>query len=213
MIHAIIPAAGLSTRMGRPKLLLPVGERTVLEQVIDTIKKAGVPDVLVVLGPHQQEYVGVAAAAQSHIIVLPQQTANMRETVQGGLDWYRDKFHPDPTADQWLLCPADHPTLNSGVVRRLVQMRTLNPAKSIVLPTYEGKRGHPVLVDWKHAPGLRLLPPDQGINVYLRQQAAETLEVPVDTADILIDLDTPEDYEKLQQRMSQRDVGNRSQAQ
>jgi molybdenum cofactor cytidylyltransferase len=207
MIYAIIPAAGQSTRMGRPKLLLPVGGRTVLEQVITTIKKAGVQDVLVVFGPHQKEYVPIAAEALAHVIVLAQPTGDMRETVQGGLAWYRHKFDPDPTADQWLLCPADHPTLNGAVVRRLAQMRKNNPAKSIVLPTYEGKRGHPVLVDWKHSPGLRMLPHGQGINVYLRQQAAETLEVPVDTPDILIDLDTPEDYEKLLKRMPKRDVG------
>jgi molybdenum cofactor cytidylyltransferase len=193
--------------MGRPKLLLPFGDCTVLAAVIHTIKKAGVADVLVVLGPHQKDHVPAAAEALAHVIVLAKPTADMRETVEGGLAWYRHKFDPDPTADQWLLCPADHPTLNAGVVRRLVRMRKTNPAMSIVLPTYEGRRGHPVLVDWKHAAGLRRLPAHQGINVYLRQQTAETLEVPVDTPDILIDLDTPEDYEKLQRRPPRRDVG------
>jgi molybdenum cofactor cytidylyltransferase len=96
------------------------------------------------------------------------------------------------------LIPGDHPTLNPGVVRLLLDCgRATHGKKSIIIPTYEEKRGHPTLIGWKHVASIRALAKDQGINSYLRRHPEETLEVPVDAADVLFDLDTPEDYQKL----------------
>ena len=97
----------------------------------------------------------------------------------------------------WLLCPADHPTLEPGVVRQLVEARRTSPAHSITVPTFEERRGHPVLIDWRHVAGMRALPAGLGLNAYLRRQGEATLEVPVASAGVLCDLDTPEDYERL----------------
>jgi molybdenum cofactor cytidylyltransferase len=71
--------------------------------------------------------------------------------------------------------------------------------KSIVVPSYAGKRGHPVLLSWKHVRGLRNHPGGEGLNTYLRRLELETLELPVEKPDILTDLDTPEDYARLLQ--------------
>jgi molybdenum cofactor cytidylyltransferase len=101
--------------------------------------------------------------------------------------------------DDWLLAPADHPTLDAGVVRELARARAGNPQASIVVPTWEGKRGHPTLIAWRHVAGLRAHPTGEGLNAYLRRHAAETLEVPAG-AEVLADLDTPEDYERLLER-------------
>ena len=105
--------------------------------------------------------------------------------------------HPD---DAWLLAPADHPALDVDVVRQLCVAYARQPGQTILIPTYEGRRGHPALLRWRHAAGIRALPPGEGINAYLRLHAAETLELPVTDPGVLVNLDTPEDYARLRDR-------------
>jgi molybdenum cofactor cytidylyltransferase len=202
MTFAVIPAAGKSERMGRPKLALPLGERTVLERVIDSLRAAGVEQVLVVVGPHVLQLAPLAQSAGAHVLQLAEETPDMRATVEAGLRWLEGRFRPRPD-DGWLLVPADHPTLDPLVIRRLLQERAAVRDRSVIVPTHAGRRGHPTLIDWKHVAGMRALPAGSGLNVYLRQQAAETLELPVDSPDVLCDLDTPEDYERLRQTFAE----------
>jgi molybdenum cofactor cytidylyltransferase len=199
MTFALIPAAGKSLRMGRPKLALPAGGKTVLERVVETLRQAGVQPILVVVGPHVPELVPLAAAAGADVHLLSQETEDMRATVEQGLAWLGERFKPSPD-DQWFLVPADHPTLDPDVIRVLEEARAARPQFTIVIPTFQGRRGHPTLIAWKHVAGIRRLAPGLGLNAYLRHYRAETLEVPGESADILCDLDTPEDYERLVRR-------------
>ncbi len=198
MMFAVVPAGGHSTRMGRPKLALPLGDRTVLEHVVAALREGGADRIVVVVGPHVPELVPLAEAAGADVCRLPEATADMRATVEHGLRWLEERYRPRPD-DAWLLAPADHPTLNPAVVRQLRESYGNEPSRSIVLPVYGGRRGHPTLIAWRHVAGLRAFPAGQGINGYLRSQAGETLEVAVTNAGILWDLDTPEDYERLRQ--------------
>jgi CTP:molybdopterin cytidylyltransferase MocA len=127
---------------------------------------------------------------------LAEETPDMRATIEHGLRWLEERFHPGPD-DDWLLSPADHPSLDALVVRHLAQARAVHPDRSIFVPAFEGRRGHPALIGWKHVAGIRSHPAGQGLNAYLRRHTAETLEVPVASAGVLCDLDTPEDYERL----------------
>jgi molybdenum cofactor cytidylyltransferase len=196
---ALIPAAGKSARMGRAKLLLTLGGRSILERVVSTLRAAGIDDVLVVVGPHVSELPALATAAGAHVLTLADETPDMRTTVEKGLDWLEEHFHPGPD-DAWLLVPADHPTLAATVIRALFRAQAAHSQRSIFIPTFEGRRGHPALIGWRHGPAMRALIRGQGLNVYLRGQAEQTLEVPVDSADVLLDLDTPEDYRRLLDR-------------
>ena len=199
MTLALLPAAGKSTRMGRPKLALPLAGRTVLEHVVAALRQAGVEHVLVVVGPHVPELVPLAEAAGAAVCRLAQETPDMRATIEHGLRWLEERFHPGPE-DAWLLTPADHPALDATVVRQLGQARATHPDRSIFIPAFAGRRGHPTLIGRKHVAGIRAHPAGQGLNTYLRRHPAETLEVPVTSADVLCDLDTPEDYERLCRR-------------
>src|SRR5262249_22786881 len=116
MNFAVVPAAGHSQRMGRPKLALPLAGRSVLEHVVTALRSGGCDPVLVVVGPHVPELVPLAESAGARVMSLLQPTADMRSTVQTGLDWLGERLHPSP--DQpWLLSPGDHPTLDTDVVR------------------------------------------------------------------------------------------------
>jgi molybdenum cofactor cytidylyltransferase len=199
MTLALIPAAGKSVRMGRPKLALPLGGSTVLGRVVVALRQAGVETILVVIGPHVPELVPLAQAAGADIHLLSHETDDMRATVEEGLAWLEKHRHPAPS-DHWLLVPADHPTLDPAVVGQLEQARADRPQCTIFVPTYRGRRGHPTLIGWSHVAGIRQLGPGLGLNAYLRRCGAETLEVPTESDGILYDLDTPADYERLVQR-------------
>lgn len=195
MTFALIPACGKSTRMGRPKLSLKLGGRTVLEHVLHAVRAAGVEHVLVVVGPHVPELSLIAEANGVDVCRLLEETADMRETVEAGLTWLEQRFHPRPE-DDWLLVPGDHPSLDPDVVRQLRVARKECPDRSVFVPTFEGRRGHPTLIGWKHVAGIRAHPWGQGLNSYLRDQGKEVTEVAVANAAVLCDLDTPEDYER-----------------
>jgi len=203
MIFALIPAAGKSTRMGRPKLALPLGEQSVLENVIAALRRAQIEHILVVIGPHVAELAPLARRAGALVLQLSEETPDMRTTVELGLQWLEDWFHPG-RQDSWLLIPADHPALSSMVVRQLIQARRSNPESSIVIPTFLGKRGHPALLDWKLVTRLRTLRPEEGINHFLRQCTSELIEIPVESDGILLDLDTPEDYQSIARKWAER---------
>ena len=194
-LFALLPAAGHSTRMRRPKLSLPLGDRTVLEWVIATLKAADINRILVVIGPHVAELNELAINAGAAALQLNSPTADMRTTIERGLDWIDVNWHPT-VDDAFLLVPADHPVLDVQVVRQLVQMQTMTPT-SILIPTFNGRRGHPTLIGWRHVAGIRALPGDVGLNAYLRAHPEDVREVPVASASILFDMDTPEDYERI----------------
>ena len=196
MPYALIPAAGKSRRMGRPKVSLPLGGRTVLEHVISALQHAGIDDILVVLGAHVAPMSAMLHRAGARVLVPADETHTMRATVEQGLTWLENRFHPKPT-DSWFLVPADYPILEPAIVRKLIRKRQTNRHYSIFIPTYQGRRGHPALIGWRHVSVIRALPPEVGLNVYLRRQTKKTLEVPVDSPTILWDLDTPEDYQRI----------------
>jgi molybdenum cofactor cytidylyltransferase len=123
----------------------------------------------------------------------------MRATIERGLLWLDETLRPGDE-DDWLLSPGDHPTMEIAVVRELIAARAANPQMSILVPTHEGRRGHPTLIRWRHAAGLRAHPAGEGLNTYLRARAAETLELPVGSGSVVEDLDTPEDYDRLLNR-------------
>jgi molybdenum cofactor cytidylyltransferase len=196
-IFALLPAAGKSTRMGRPKLALPLGERSVLERVLDTVRAAHVGPILVVLGPHVADLQSKAHAAGARVLLLSHETADMRATIQCGLDWLDEHERPGPE-DAFLLLPPDHPTLTTEAIDVLLRARRANPGSATIwIPTHDGRRGHPTFIGWNHVAGIRALPPGQGLNAYLRAHASETALVACSSAAILWDLDTPADYERL----------------
>ncbi len=194
--------------MGRPKLLLPLGGRTVLERVVTAFTQAGVERVLVVTPPDLPELAAVARSAGAEAVELPRQTQDMRATVQFGLDWIEKHRSPRPD-DAWFLAPADHPVLEPEVIRQLVQAKQQHPGHSIFVPTHEGRRGHPTLFGWNHVAAIRAFSAERGLNAYIREQAAVTGDVPVKRHSVLLDLDTPEEYRTLIEQLGRPDLSLR----
>jgi molybdenum cofactor cytidylyltransferase len=183
--------------MGRPKLSLPLAGRTVLECVVAALRKGGVGQVVVAIAPHAAELVPLAERAGAEVCRLPDETPDMRATVEQGLAWMEEQWRPCDD-DPWLLVPADHPTLDPELIRVLLREYQDGEAP-IVIPVHEGKRGHPAVLAWQHVAGIRRHPAGEGLNTYLRLHTAQTREVATASAEILRDLDTPEDYVRLLQ--------------
>ena len=196
MIVAIVPAAGKSERMGRPKLLLPLGPRRVIEHVLDALAASQVDRTIVVVPPGADELcLSVAGYSKAAVAGLQAPTADMRSSVLFGLD-HAEYLLQRQTPDAFLVVPADQPTLTAAIVDRLID-RFHASGRSIVVPTYRGRRGHPLLLAWQHVAAVRALPSDRGLNHLVAQFAAEVDECPIDDPGLLVDLDTPADYERL----------------
>ena len=120
----------------------------------------------------------------------------MRATILVGLDWLEANERPTAN-DAWFLLPGDVPNVATSVAALLRNVALANPAKSIFVPTYQGRRGHPVLLRWSHVPAFRTLPEGNGLSSYVRTQETATQEVPVAEVGILTDVDSPAELERL----------------
>lgn len=194
-LFAVIPAAGRSRRMGTHKLLLPLAGRSVISRVVDALHRAGPIEVHVILRRDDESLRSELASLPVHPHLLDADTPDMRASVERLLDLITAERQPAPS-DAWLLCPADHPVLSADVVRRLIVESATAP-DSIGIPTSQDRRGHPTLFPWSLASSVRDIPTGEGLNWLLRAHAARVREVEVDDPTILLDLDTPEDYERI----------------
>ncbi|MEX2559235.1 MAG: nucleotidyltransferase family protein [Pirellulales bacterium] len=189
---AIVPAAGRSERMGRPKLLLPWRGATVIEHVLSAWKRAGVSRVVVVVHPEDQALAAVCRDAGVDVVVADPPPADMKASVQCGLAHVASHYAPS-ASDAWLLAPADMPLLEPGWIEKLLSSRRPAPDE-IIVASCQGRRGHPVLFAWPLAREAAELMPDEGLNVLLDRHPCRRVELP---SEVLGDLDTPGDYQRL----------------
>ena len=194
-LFAVIPAAGVSRRMGRPKLLLPLGQQTVIDRLLAVLAPA-VHQVAVVTRRHDTPLQAEVARCGGAVIVPAHDPPDMRTSVELGLRWLERQFQPGPQ-DGWMMLPGDHPVLSSPVIEQLVRIWQAAP-QTVVVPTFAGRRGHPLIAPWSLAARVFELPADVGLNVLLRDPAVPLQAVAVSDAGILCDLDDPADYARLQ---------------
>jgi CTP:molybdopterin cytidylyltransferase MocA len=189
MIAAVILSAGESSRMGRPKALLPIGGQTFIEKIVTALREAGLENIVVMLGHN-------AEAMRQEIAHLPV-TALVNSGYQKGqlssLQIAVRHLLADNNCHGMLVHLVDHPYINAELVNRLIE-RFDHSGKLIVVPRFHGKRGHPVIFARSLFDELLKAPLDQGAKAVVNAHRQETLEV--DTADegITLDIDTPELY-------------------
>lgn len=191
MIAAIVPAAGKSERMGRCKLTLRIGGRTVIERVVRALCDGGVDRIVVVTDSDEIHVLAMSVGADALLLTDP--TGSMRETVGFGLSWIEAHLNSRPAA--WLLMPGDFPLVPPHVVRALREHFSREPTNSIIVPVHAGLRGHPILIPWQHVADIRAMPREWGIDDYVRSVRA--VEVAVADPGILRDVDTPDDLRHI----------------
>ena len=193
-VSAILLAAGRSRRMGRPKQLLPLGGKPALVHSLDAIAGAGIEDVVVVLNA----LVGRAAKIIRHLpvnIVFNNDPASeMADSVRIGLS----SVHASSSGV--LVHLADYPLISADTVRALMAMHSDEPDK-ILIPAYEGAKGHPCLFP-KHL----AMEVFQGntLKQIVHRDNARIRIVQVRDEGILLDMDTEEDYTAMLRLHSQK---------
>jgi len=194
MIAGLILAAGESRRMGSDKALLPYRGHTFLETIILNLREAGIDRIVVVLGHHAEEIRRVVDLAGVRVIVNNDYQQGQTSSLQAGLSAL-----PDLSPEAVILCLVDHPAVSVEVIRKLCgQFELARPR--VIIPTYRGQRGHPVLLSRALFPDLLALRTDAGANAVIRKCHDATHFVEVEDRGILLDVDDQDTYERLESK-------------
>jgi molybdenum cofactor cytidylyltransferase len=190
MISAIILAAGQSRRMRQPKMLLPWGDRTVIEHVVTTFLDASIEDVLIVTGgAHEQVEELVDRYPVRKIHNTDYAVGEMLSSLQCGLREMTER------AQATLIGLGDQPQVQGRSIRSICEAYR-DGASRLIVPSFQMKRGHPWLVTRSLWDEILALKPPYSPRDFLNNHANEIRYVNMDTPTILADLDTPEDYQK-----------------
>jgi len=191
VIWAVVLAAGESRRMGTQKLLLPFGETTVVEAVVAAALGSRADRVMAVLGADAGEVRRKLETSGISTTVNADYARGMLSSVQAGFKALGED------AEAAVVMLGDQPFLPTKVVDAVVGAYRAS-GKGIVIPVFRGRRGHPVLVDMKYRDEVLGLDPADGLRRLMRAHPGDVHEVEAGDADILRDMDTPEDYRSAQ---------------
>jgi molybdenum cofactor cytidylyltransferase len=202
-IAAIILAAGESSRMGRPKPLCTFGNRPALELVLDACGRAGLIRI-VVLGAGAEEIRKGVTFEGAIVVENPDYAKGQTSSLQAGL-----RALP-PKVEAFFLFPSDHPLITADEITPIVlEFRRRRNERQIFIPSYNLKRGHPVLFDASLADELLRLPPDTPARTVVNVHQGRVAYVEIPTAAILMDMDTPEDYARCLEEWGKRETTRR----
>jgi molybdenum cofactor cytidylyltransferase len=188
MIAAIVLAAGLSRRMGVPKMVLPWKNTTVIGQVVDVLAQAGINEMMVVTGGAHEQVEAALEGLPVKLVFNPRYTEDeMAYSLQAGLLALSEEV------EATLVALGDQPQIECKVVQAILAAYQQSKA-ALIVPSYKMRRGHPWLIVRSLWPEVQTLPSGRTLRDVLNAQAEQINYLQVDTPSILQDLDTPEDY-------------------
>ena len=190
MIVAVVLSAGASSRMGRPKALLPVDGVPFIERIVRALEHTDVDRTLVVLGHNAEVMREAIAYLGVDTVVNPDYARGQLSSLHTAI-----RALDGEPVEAILVHLVDHPFIESRLVDRMIE-RFRAEEKLIVVPRFDGRRGHPVLFSSKLFPEFLAASLDTGAKPVVRGHPEETLELDTDESGILVDIDTPEEYRK-----------------
>jgi len=185
-ISAIVLAAGMATRMGRLKQLLPFRGKILLEHVLDTLRSAGIEEILLVLGFAADQIRSQVRLDSIKVILNPAYREGMASSLQAGITAV------SPGREAALIVLGDQPLVQPGTIHQLIAAYQQS-RPPFTIPVYEGRRGNPVLIDRAVFPDIFQLSGDTGCRKLFPAYREQILEVPVEDPGVLLDIDTQED--------------------
>lgn len=186
-ICAIILAAGESTRMGFPKMLLDFNGKSMLESVITNVVESEVDVIFVVLGAFREELEKIVSKTFAKCCYNDDYKNGMLSSVKCG-------FRNIPSGSEAVLVfQGDQPLITPKVINEVVKAFR-NSGKGIIIPVHKNRRGHPLMVDKKYFHEIVKLDPGEGLRSLSRKFPDDIYEVVTDEAGILRDFDTFEEY-------------------
>jgi molybdenum cofactor cytidylyltransferase len=197
MVGAIVLAAGESTRMQTQKLLLPFGGATVIEHIVDQVTNSAVGDAVVVLGKDAEAVGGALVGRDVGRVFNKDFQSGMLASVRTGI-------RESAACQGVMIVLGDQPALSTTLINQLVAVWE-ERRRGIVVPTFEGRRGHPMIFDAAYRDEVLTQFDEEGLRGLLHAHADDVYELAVDTTAILEDIDYPEDYERALRELDEDD--------
>lgn len=195
-IAAVLPAAGASRRMGRPKLLLPFAGGTVVGATLTALLDGGAERVAVVVATGDEALQAWARRRPGALVAVnPDPARGMLSTVRCGLEALGGATELVRRGTALLVTPADLPALAAATVAAVAD--ALRAGAPLAVPLHDGRRGHPLGIAPALLPEVAELDLAVGLRQLLERHAGSVREVAVDDAGCLRDVDTPRDYRRL----------------
>lgn len=191
MIAATILSAGMSSRMGYPKALLRYRGRTFLQSILDVTAAVGIARRLVVLGPEPDRILSEHELRGVTLVTNPEMDLGPIGSIKASIEAIR--VHP---VDGLLVWPVDFPHVAVKTVELMIEAFREKP-DSIVVPSTQGQRGHPVLFPRSVFAELEAVADSEGARAVVRAVPERVIEVPVEDPAVVDDLNTPEAYRRL----------------
>lgn len=190
MLAAVILAAGESRRMGEAKALLPYQGLTFVEHLITATRHPRVGLTRVVLGAHAEEIRGKLKIDAASIVVNPDWSKGQLSSLQSAI-----RSLPPQITSGLILCPVDHPLVSQHLIAALIAAFEAS-GRSIALPTFEGRRGHPVIFHSTLYNELLAASPEVGARQIVWAHADDIKEVPTEEEGVILNLNDPETMRK-----------------
>lgn len=195
-VAALVMAAGRSSRMGANKLLMDDGGKPIVARVVEQALAADLAEVVVVTG-HQEAEVRAALAGQTvRVVPCPDHADGMSASLRCGLKAL------SADVDAALILLGDMPRVDADLMRRMIAAFNPTEGRAIIVPSFEGKRGNPVLWDRRFFGEMMALAGDVGARHLIGEHAELVTEIESGNAGIFLDIDTPEAYRTLQRDQS-----------
>lgn len=192
MLAAVILSGGASRRMGSPKALLPYQGRPFLEHLLDITKHPRIGVRRVVLGADAGPIVKEIALVGDEIVVN-------HEWEQGQLSSIHAALRSLPSGTEGIvLCPVDHPLVSAALIDELIEAFDKSQAP-IVVPLYEGQRGHPVIFSAALYEELLNAPMDKGARAVVWAHKNEIAEIPTNEEGCVLNLNDPDAFLRASQ--------------
>jgi len=186
-VTGLVMGAGGSTRLGRPKQLLPYGEKTLLDHTVGTARECGFDQIVVPIG-------GAAADVQTKVDLSGVEVVVNYAFGKGCSSSIAAALGAvDPRCEVLVLMLGDQPGVTPAIVAALLAGRGDAP---LAICNYDDGRGHPLAVHRSLFHELAVLHGDKGVWRLLDQRAEEVVDVPI-PGPVPLDVDTPEDYEAV----------------
>jgi len=188
-IWAIILAAGESKRMGSQKMLLPFYGSTMLEKVISNVRASFVNKIMVVLGSDKEQVLTLIEGSSVNHCVNENYKDSMLSSVRCGIRNLPRNFKAV------LIFQGDQPLITPDTINKVINAHQTS-GKEIIIPVFEGKRGHPLMVGKKFRKEIEMLESDQGLRALSGSYPEEVFEIETHDPGILKDFDTYDEYLK-----------------